>query len=99
MTTSIWVTDWCGSTTTTNAGDAVVAADGLHSVARAQRYPPEGRPRWNGSLMWRGIAEIEPVLDGRTMVWAGHGDQKFVGYPIADLHDGHQAFNVLPESR
>ena len=26
------------------SGDAVVAADGLHSVARAQRYPGEGRP-------------------------------------------------------
>ena len=80
-------------------GDAVIAADGLHSVARAQRYPDEGRPRWNGSLMWRGIAEIEPVLDGRTMVWAGHRDLKFVGYPIADLRDGRQAFNFVAELR
>ncbi len=80
-------------------GDAVIAADGLHSVARAQRYPDEGRPRWNGSLMWRGVAEIEPVLDGRTMVWAGHRDRKFVGYPIADLPDGRQAFNFVAELR
>jgi 5-methylphenazine-1-carboxylate 1-monooxygenase len=80
-------------------GDAVIAADGIHSVARAQRYPDEGRPRWNGSLLWRGIAEIEPVLDGRTMVWAGHRDQKFVGYPIADLPDGRQAFNFIAELR
>ena len=80
-------------------GDAVIAADGIHSAARAQRYPDEGRPRWNGSLMWRGVAEIDPVLDGRTMVWAGHRDRKFVGYPIADLPDGRQAFNFVAEVR
>ena len=78
-------------------GDAVVGADGIHSVARAQRYPTEGSPRGNGSLMWRGIAEIAPVLDGRTMVWAGQRDQKFVGYPIADLPDGRQTFNFVAE--
>ena len=65
--------------------DVIVAADGIHSVARAQRYPEEGPPLWNGALLWRGIAEIDPVRDGRTMVWAGGPDQKFVGYPIADL--------------
>jgi 2-polyprenyl-6-methoxyphenol hydroxylase-like FAD-dependent oxidoreductase len=55
-------------------GDVVVAADGIHSAARAQRYPDEGAPCWNGALLWRGIAEIAPVLDGRSMVWAGHRD-------------------------
>jgi 2-polyprenyl-6-methoxyphenol hydroxylase-like FAD-dependent oxidoreductase len=80
-------------------GDALVAADGIHSVARAQRYPGEGAPRWNGSLLWRGVAEVEPVLDGRSMVWAGHRDQKFVGYPIADLADGRQLFNFVAELR
>jgi len=81
------------------SADAVVAADGIHSVARAQRYPAEGRPRWNGALLWRGLAEVDPVLDGRTMVWAGHRDQKFVGYPIADLADGRQVFNFIAELR
>jgi 5-methylphenazine-1-carboxylate 1-monooxygenase len=81
------------------AADAVVAADGIHSTARAQRYPAEGRPRWSGSLLWRGIAEVEPVLDGRSMIWAGHRDQKFVGYPIADLPDGRQSFNFVAELR
>ena len=28
-------------------------------------------PSWNGALLWRGLAEVPPVLDGRTMVWAG----------------------------
>lgn len=79
--------------------DLVVAADGIHSVARAQRYTDEGAPQWNGALLWRGMAEIDPVLDGRTMVWAGSPAQKFVGYPIADLPDGRQAFNFIAELR
>ncbi len=79
--------------------DLIVAADGIHSVARAQRYPDEGPPRWNGALLWRGIADIDPVRDGRTMVWAGGPDQKFVGYPIADLPNGKQSFNFVAELR
>jgi 2-polyprenyl-6-methoxyphenol hydroxylase-like FAD-dependent oxidoreductase len=79
--------------------DLLVAADGIHSVARAQRHPDEGPALWNGALLWRGIAEIDPVLNGRTMIWAGHPDQKFVGYPIADLADGRQQFNFIAELR
>ena len=79
--------------------DLIVAADGIHSAVRAQRYPNEGRFLWNGSLLWRGIGEVEPVLDGRTMIWAGHPEQKFVGYPIADLPDGRQRFNFIAELR
>jgi 2-polyprenyl-6-methoxyphenol hydroxylase-like FAD-dependent oxidoreductase len=79
--------------------DVVVASEGIHSVARAQRYPSEGAALWNGSLLWRGLVDIEAVLDGRTMVWAGHPDQKFVGYPIADLADGKQRFNFIAELR
>ena len=42
---------------------------------------------------------MEPLLDGRTMVWAGHPDQKFVAYPIADRPDGRQALNFIAELR
>jgi 5-methylphenazine-1-carboxylate 1-monooxygenase len=79
--------------------DLVVAADGIHSAARAERFPDEGPLLWNGSLLWRGVSEVPPVLDGRTMVWAGHPEQKFVGYPIADLPDGRQIFNFIAELR
>jgi 2-polyprenyl-6-methoxyphenol hydroxylase-like FAD-dependent oxidoreductase len=79
--------------------DLIVAADGIHSAARAQHYPDEGSFLWNGSLLWRGIAEVEPVLDGRSMIWAGHPEQKFVGYPIADLPGGRQRFNFIAELR
>jgi 5-methylphenazine-1-carboxylate 1-monooxygenase len=80
-------------------GSMLVAADGIHSNARLQCYPDQGPPKWNGALLWRGLAEIEPVLDGRTMIWAGHPEQKFVGYPIADLPDGRQLFNFIAELR
>jgi 2-polyprenyl-6-methoxyphenol hydroxylase-like FAD-dependent oxidoreductase len=79
--------------------DVVVAADGIHSAARAQFRRGEGPPLWNGSLMWRGIAEAPPVLDGRTMVWAGHPEQKFVGYPISEESGGAQPFNFIAELR
>jgi 2-polyprenyl-6-methoxyphenol hydroxylase-like FAD-dependent oxidoreductase len=69
--------------------DALIAADGIHSVVRARFYPAEGGPRWNGVVMWRGVTEGEAFLDGRTMVQAGHERQKFVCYPISKRHLDH----------
>ena len=65
-------------------GCLLVGADGSHPARRAQLYPDEGGPRWNGAIMWRGVAEADRFLDGRTMIMAGHTKQKFVAYPIAD---------------
>lgn len=62
--------------------DVVIAADGIHSTARAQFYPSEGPPIWNRRVLWRGVTPGKPFLDGRTMVMAGHQNQKFVCYPI-----------------
>ena len=81
------------------ATDLVVVADGIHSAGRSQHYQDEGPPLWNGALLWRGLAEVGKVLDGRTMIWAGHPEQKFVGYPVADLAGGRQAFNFVAELR
>jgi 5-methylphenazine-1-carboxylate 1-monooxygenase len=64
---------------------ALIACDGIHSAARAQLFPDEGMPKWNGAKLWRGVAEMPALLDGRTMVWSGHPGQKFIAYPIADL--------------
>jgi 2-polyprenyl-6-methoxyphenol hydroxylase-like FAD-dependent oxidoreductase len=80
-------------------GSCLVAADGIHSTVRAHFYPDEGLPRWNGALLWRGTTTTAPVFDGRTMVWAGHPDLKFVGYPIRDHADGTQLFNFIAEFR
>jgi 5-methylphenazine-1-carboxylate 1-monooxygenase len=63
-------------------GKVVVAADGIHSALRGAFYPDEGPPRWNGAVMWRGIAHAQAVDDGHTMIMAGHTRQKFVCYPI-----------------
>jgi 2-polyprenyl-6-methoxyphenol hydroxylase-like FAD-dependent oxidoreductase len=88
-----------GAISATAEGSMMIACDGIHSVARRHFYPDEGMPKWNGALLWRGLAEGEPVFDGRTMVWAGHPLQKFVMYPLADLADGRQQLNFIAELR
>lgn len=90
--------DGSGDTESVDAA-IVVAADGIHSTVRQQRFPHEGMPLWNGALLWRGAVEYDPILDGRTMVWAGHPDQKFVAYPIRDLGNGKQLVNFIAEYR
>lgn len=87
-------------TRTTLTGDLIVAADGIHSAARVQRYPHEGAPSWSGLTLWRGTAIAEPILDGRTMFMVGDAEQKFVAYPLgASLPDGRQRVNFIAERR
>jgi 2-polyprenyl-6-methoxyphenol hydroxylase-like FAD-dependent oxidoreductase len=66
--------------------DILIGADGIHSAVRAQLYPDEGPPKWQGILMWRGVTVGKPYLGGNTMVQAGHHTQKFVCYPISRTH-------------
>ena len=66
--------------------DILIGADGIHSAVRAQFYPDEGPPKWQGILMWRGVSVGKPFLSGATMVQAGHHTQKFVCYPISKAH-------------
>ncbi|QZY51706.1 flavin-dependent oxidoreductase [Leucobacter tenebrionis] len=81
-------------------GDLVIAADGIHSAARKLFYPAEGEPVWSGLTLWRGTALIEPLLDGRTMVMVGDGEQRFVAYPLSGpLEDGRQRLNFIAERR
>ena len=77
----------------------MIAADGIHSSVRKQLYPDEGGPIWNGAVMWRGTAVAPPFLDGRTMIMAGHTQQKFVCYPIETRPDGQQLINFIAELR
>ncbi|MGR0319834.1 flavin-dependent oxidoreductase [Agromyces sp. ZXT2-3] len=81
-------------------GDLVVGADGIHSALRAIRYPDEGAPPWSGLTLWRGTAVIPGYLDGRTMIMAGDGEQKFVAYPLGEPDDaGRQRVNFIAERR
>ncbi|WP_281683850.1 flavin-dependent oxidoreductase [Thalassobaculum salexigens] len=81
------------------AGDILIAADGIHSAARAALHPDEGPPIWNGAILWRGTAVAAPFLGGRTMIMAGHEYQKFVCYPLRDLPDGRQLINFIAERK
>lgn len=80
--------------------DLMIAADGIHSAVRASRYPGEGAPIWNGLTLWRGTACVPAYLDGRTMIMAGDGEQKFVAYPLsAPDADGLAHVNFIAERR
>jgi 5-methylphenazine-1-carboxylate 1-monooxygenase len=63
-------------------GDVLVAADGIHSAVRAQLFPDEGPPRWNGVQMWRGATDWPEFRTGRSMIIAGGTAAKLVLYPI-----------------
>jgi 2-polyprenyl-6-methoxyphenol hydroxylase-like FAD-dependent oxidoreductase len=80
-------------------GDLLLAADGIHSTVRAQFYPAEGLPKWNGALLWRAVSVAPPFLSGATMVQAGHRDRKFVCYPIGRTDDGRCVVNWIAEQR
>jgi 5-methylphenazine-1-carboxylate 1-monooxygenase len=90
-----------GATLATAEGRLLIACDGIHSAVRRQFYPDEGLPRWNGAIMWRGVAESAPVLDGHTMIMAGHVRTKFVCYPISheSSQPGKQLINFIAERR
>lgn len=81
--------------------DVLVGADGINSTARCLLYPNEGPPNFSGRLLWRGVSKRAPFLTGRSMVWAGHADQKFIAYPVgreAEL-EGKSLVNWIAELR
>ena len=82
-------------------GDLMIAADGIHSAARAKLYPQEGPPIWNGAILWRGVTVGQPFLGGRTMIMAGHEFQKFVAYPISApaAAEGRSVINWIAERK
>lgn len=82
-------------------GDILIGADGIHSAMRRKLVPDEGAPIWNGAILWRGVTEGAPFLDGRSMIMAGHEQQKFVCYPIsrAAMEEGKAVNNWIAELR
>ena len=81
--------------------DVLVGADGINSTARRLLYPKEGPPNFSGRLLWRGVSLREPFLKGRSMVWAGHADQKFIAYPVGRESEleGKSLVNWIAELR
>jgi 2-polyprenyl-6-methoxyphenol hydroxylase-like FAD-dependent oxidoreductase len=65
------------------SADALVGADGIHSVLRAALHPDDPGIRWNGIQMWRGAVDWPAFDGGDSMVIAGDGVAKLVLYPIA----------------
>ncbi len=63
-------------------GDILIGADGIHSTVRRAFYPDEVAPAFSGRILWRATTEAPPFLTGRSMIMAGHANQKFVAYPI-----------------
>jgi 5-methylphenazine-1-carboxylate 1-monooxygenase len=81
-------------------GRALIGADGIHSRVRALLQPGEGPPRYSGRMLWRGLSRAPHFLTGRSMIMAGHQDQKFVCYPISRAvaeEDGVSLVNWIAE--
>ena len=80
-------------------GEALIGADGIHSVVRQQFYPGEAEPKFSGRLLWRGTTKSAPFLTGRSMIMAGYASQKFVAYPISAVmaKRGHSLVNWVAE--
>ncbi|KAL2068168.1 hypothetical protein VTL71DRAFT_16266 [Oculimacula yallundae] len=81
--------------------DVLIACDGINSTARRLLYPNEGPPNFSGRMLWRGVSLREPFLTGRSMVWAGHADQKFIAYPVGRQaeKEGKSLVNWIAELR
>ena len=71
-----------GLASETVRGDVLIGADGIHSVVRRHFYPGEGRPSWQGLMLWRGAIEWPKFLTGRSMYIAGGMSAKVALYPI-----------------
>ena len=80
----------CFADGTAASGDALVAANGIHSMLRAQLIPDEGPPRWNGMQMWRGATEWRQFRGGQSMIVAGG-----TGAKLADVISAAEIDEVL----
>ncbi|WP_417677666.1 flavin-dependent oxidoreductase [Pseudodonghicola sp.] len=82
-------------------GDLIIAADGIHSALRAQMYPDEGAPIWDGRILWRATTQAPDYKGGGAMVMIGHDSLRAVAYPIsaADPETGLVTMNWIAEKR
>lgn len=79
---------------------AVIACDGVNSVARVQMHPREAVPRYQGTVMYRGTTRWKPFLGGSTHFYLGTVETgKLIMYPIRNDIDaeGRQLINWVVE--
>ncbi|MGI4954797.1 MAG: FAD-dependent monooxygenase [Janthinobacterium lividum] len=82
----------------TVTGEALIGADGIHSVVR-HAFFKEGPPAWTGIMLWRGAVEWPVFADGRSMLVAGGMRAKFVLYPIMQSRPGTRLTNWAVAAR
>lgn len=97
--TTLHLVDRAGAPRPPVRARAVIGADGIHSVVRRTFFPDEGPARFSGRMLWRATTRARPFLTGRSMVQAGHQNQKFVCYPIQQVPDadGKVTINWIAE--
>jgi 2-polyprenyl-6-methoxyphenol hydroxylase-like FAD-dependent oxidoreductase len=89
---------------TTESGNLLIGADGIHSTVR-QQLAPEISPIYAGYIAWRGLvdeAKLSPEAHDALFNWLGFclppGEQ-MLGYPVAgpenDLRPGHRHYNFV----
>ena len=89
---------------TTENGDLLVGADGIHSTVR-QQLAPEISPIYASYIAWRGLvreADLSPETHDALFDWLGFclppGEQ-MLGYPVAgpnnSLHPGRRHYNFV----
>ena len=80
-------------------GDALIAADGIHSVIRAQLFPGEGPFVYRGTNLWRGVTRRPPFLTGASIARIGARHSTMILYPIRNDIDaeGRQLINWVAE--
>lgn len=94
--TAHFVDSQTGASLASARGDVLIGADGIHSVVRRHFYPDQAL-RYGGQLMWRCAVPASPFLSGKTMIIAGHRNQKLVCYPMLPLPDGRVMLNWITE--
>ena len=81
-------------------GTMLIAADGIHSAIRAQMYPNEGAPIWNGRILWRATTRAPSFHGGAAMAMIGHDHLRIVAYPISQPDDaGNATINWIAEKQ
>ena len=88
-----------GSPLTPQTGDVLIAADGIHSVIRAQLFPDEGPFVYRGTNLWRGVTRQKPFLTGASITRIGARHSTMIIYPVRNDIDpaGNQLVNWVAE--